>query len=255
MVGSARRAKVLEEIIQVLGPRSRPDVRWISRVTGRTTEEAARASNEITDHRAAIVEISQTMRETGRSYYAQFPAPIDLYALVRLSSPRRLVESGVASGISSALLLLGIRSNSLGTLHSIDLPVTRRRTRGGEPWALPAGRSSGWGVPKQLHEGWDLRLGRSEELLESLLEELGGLDFYCHDSPVDAKHFRFEMSAIMRYLGPGALVVADNTDRDIFDETARSLGTKAFYRKGSTLGGFKVPGEGSVRLELGRATR
>jgi alkanesulfonate monooxygenase SsuD/methylene tetrahydromethanopterin reductase-like flavin-dependent oxidoreductase (luciferase family) len=42
-----------------------------------------------------------------------------------LTRPENLVESGVASGVSSAFLLLGVNTNREGTLHSIDLPVIR----------------------------------------------------------------------------------------------------------------------------------
>ena len=93
----------------------------------------------------------------------------------------------------------------------------------------------------RLRKGWDLREGRSEELLEPLLDEIATLDFYCHDSPVDVAHFAFEMKTIRNHLKPGSVVVADNTDRDTFDRTARLAGAIAYYRRGSSLGGFRVP--------------
>lgn len=192
--------------------------------------------------------ISVTLGRTGRSYYAQFPAPLELYTLVRLTRPKTMIESGVASGISSAFMLLGAADNGAGALHSIDLPVWRKKGRGGEPWAIPSGLASGWAVPEELRAGWDLRLGRSEDLLKSLLEKIGGLDFYCHDSPVDSKHFEFEMKVIRRHLRPGSVVIADNTDWRIFEETARSLGAQALRRRGSSLGAFVVPPDGQSHI-------
>lgn len=143
--------------------------------------------------------------------------------------------------MSSTFLLLGAEANSFGTLHSIDYPVPRKGPDGNESWAIPPGMSSGWGVPEEIRGRWDLRLGKSETLLEPLLEEIGALDFYCHDSPVDVRHFEFEMKAIRRHLKPGSLVVSDNTYRKVFDETAASVGAKALYRRGSSLGAFMVP--------------
>lgn len=210
-------------------------------MAGCSIGETEGAVDEIVNHSTTIVELSKIIRRTGRSYYAQFPAPIDLYALVRLTHPRELVESGVASGVSSAFILLGIRANLAGVLHSIDMPVPREGTRGNASWAIPSGMSSGWAVPLGLRKKWDLREGRSEELLVPLLEEIGTLDFYCHDSPVDVEHFRFEMTAIQKRLKPGSVVVADNTDREVFDETAESFGVRAFYRRQSSLGAFRVP--------------
>ena len=162
---------------------------------------------------------------------------------MRLARPRSLAESGVASGVSSAFLLMGVRANHTGVLHSIDLPVSKEGPQGNESWAIPRGMASGWAVPGELRTGWDLRKGKSEDLLKHLLDELGTLDFYCHDSPADAAHFAFEMNAIGKYLKPGSLVVADNTDRDTFDRTAQSAGTRAYYRRGSSLGAFRVPKE------------
>jgi len=237
--GSAGRA--LDEIVDAMGSRSRPEISWISKVMGIPVERAEGAVYGITHEKEPIMELAKNIARTGRSYYAQFPAPIELYALVRLSHPKNLVESGVASGVSSASMLLGIRANRNGVLHSIDMPVFRVGKRGGESWAIPQGMSSGWAVPMRLRKGWDLREGRSEMLLEPLLDKITTLDFYCHDSPVDVAHFAFEMKTIRNYLKPGSVVVADNTDRDTFDRTARLAGAIAYYRRGSSLGGFRVP--------------
>jgi hypothetical protein len=238
---SAKRVRSLDQIVEILGGRSRPETSWISKVTGTTIERAKRAVNEVTTHSELIEELSRNIESTGRSYYAQFPAPLDLFALVRLRRPRNLIESGVASGVSSTFLLLGIKANSAGILHSIDFPVFRKGSRGNQSWAIPQGMSSGWAVPTKLRSRWNLRQGRSEDLLEPLLEETGTLDLYCHDSPVNIGHFEFEMKSIRKHLKPGSLVVADNTDEKVFDETARSVGAEAFYRRHSSLGAFLVP--------------
>jgi hypothetical protein len=238
---SAKRGISLDQIAEVLGNRSRPEASWISKVTGTTAERAERAVNEVISYSESIEELSKNIESTGRSYYAQFPAPLDLFALVRLSRPQNLIESGVASGVSSTFLLLGIKANSAGTLHSIDFPVFRKGSRGNQSWAIPQGMSSGWAVPTKLRSRWDLRQGRSEDLLRPLLEEIGTLDLYCHDSPVGIRHFEFEMESIRKHLKPGSLVVADNTDKKVFDETARSLGAEAYYRRNSSLGAFMVP--------------
>ena len=241
-------ARGLDRLFPELGNRARPDPAWIAKVAGCTVEQAERTAAGVGAYKQAVLALVKNLGRTGRTYYAQFPAPLDLYALVRLARPRSLVESGVASGVSSTFMLLGARANSMGILHSIDLPVQRTKRKGGEPWAIPSGMRSGWAVPLGLRDGWDLRRGRSEDLLEPLLEEIGTLDFYCHDSPVDLAHFEFEMEAMRGHLGPGSLVIADNTDRAAFNEAARRAGTSAFYRKGSSLGAFRVPLRGEPRV-------
>jgi len=233
--------KDLDVIVRALGSRSRPEIPWISKVTGSSLDEVENAVSGITAEAKTIAELMDNIKRTGKSYYAQFPAPIELYALVRLCLPRHLAESGVASGVSSSFMLMGIKANSTGVLHSIDYPVAKDVAQGYESWAIPQGMTSGWAVPKELRTGWDLRKGRSEDLLKPLLEELGTLDFYCHDSPVDVAHFEFEMKAILKYLKPGSLVVADNTYKRAFDRAALHVGAKAYYRRGSSLGAFRLP--------------
>ena len=227
--------------LDVLGNRAAPDVPWVSRVADRHREEVVAVLKDLEGHSEDIRFLSRRIMQTGRSYYAQFPAPLDLYALVRLATPDSVVESGVASGVSSAFMLMALKDNGRGTLHSIDFPVPRSSARGCESWAIPQGLSSGWAVPQTLKRGWDLRTGRSEALLKPLLDEVGRLGFYCHDSPVDVRHFAFEMRAITPHLGPGSVVVADNTDWETFEKTASGAGTVARRRKSSSLGAFSLP--------------
>ncbi len=228
-------------LVEKLGKRSRPETLWVADVVGCSVDQAEDAIDEIRSHSRMVMSLCDSMGMTGRSYYAQFPAPIELYAMTRLVKPVNLIESGVSSGVSSTFLLLGLASNQKGTLHSIDLPVWRQPKGGNQPWALPVGLNSGWAVPRSLKERWDLRLGRSENILEPLLRQLGRLDFYCHDSPVDERHFRFEMESIRPHLAPGSIVVADNTDWKTFEKTAASVGAVAVRRRGSSLGAFRVP--------------
>lgn len=231
----------LAKIVEMLGNRARPEISWVARVAGCSREQAQGTINEIARHASVVSELHERISRTGRNYYAQFPAPIELYALVRLTNPENLVESGVASGVSSTFLLLGAKANHAGTLHSIDYPVTRQTGERNAPWAIPPRHSSGWAIPRGLKRKWDLRLGRSEDLLRSLLNEIGRVDFYCHDSPIDEKHFEFEMKTVVRYLKPGSVVVADNIDRGIFETAAHSVGAKAYYRRKALLGAFRVP--------------
>ena len=226
---------------RVLGNRAAPDLPWLTKVTGCSTGEAEAAVSSLEAHSRLVDHLASEVMSTGRAYYAQFPAPIDLFALVRITRPVTVVESGVASGISSAFILMGLKSNRSGTLRSIDYPVQRKGARGGESWAIPQGRSSGWAVPGGLRKSWDLHIGRSEDLLKPLLAGAGGLDFYCHDSPVDEAHFEFEMKAVLPHLRPGSLVVADNIYWGTFRDSAESVGATAVRRGTSHLGAFRVP--------------
>ncbi len=190
--------------------------------------------------------IADALTSTGRTYYAQFPAPLELYAIVRLLRPKHVVESGVSAGASTAHILMGLKKNRKGRLHSMDLPQYQRelrRTRGELSWSIPKGKDSGWAIPSHLKGRWDLRQGKSEGLLPALCRELPRVDLYCHDSPWTPDHLAFEFRTIRAALRPGSVVVADNTDYNpgAAEALARSFGTRILRRGRSSLIGIRVP--------------
>ena len=190
-------------------PRARANVRWLSELLA----IPPRAVQQILREAGAFVEIDgeihDRLRSGGRSYYAQFRAPLELYALVRALRPEHVVETGVSSGISSAHVLLALRRNRRGMLHSIDAPMPQRAIRLGareSPVAVPPGRSSGWAIPPKLRRGWDLRLGRSERLLPQLVGELPSIGLFLHDSLHTSTHLTFELETVRPKLAAGAVV-------------------------------------------------
>ena len=67
-----------------------------------------------------------------------------LYVLIRLLKRWQILETGVGAGVSSAFMLQALDKNGSGRLTSIDLP--------------DEDGLSGWVVPAELHEYWDLHL-------------------------------------------------------------------------------------------------
>jgi predicted O-methyltransferase YrrM len=133
------------------------------------------------------------------------PEAAELYAIVRATTPRVMIETGVASGLSSAHILRALDRNGNGTLHSIDLPNVQ------EGSVLPQGRTSGWIVPDSLRGGWQLQLGDSRELLPRLLETLDRIDVFLHDSDHSYEAMLFEFEQAYPKLEPGGLVLSDDT--------------------------------------------
>ncbi len=198
----------------------------------------------------AFVSVEQSIRAAhlrgGRRFYAQFRAPLELYALVRLTGAREIVETGVSSGVSSAHFLLGLRRNRRGRLHSIDQPMVQRSTRlapDESVVAVPPGATSGWAVPAPLRRGWDLRIGRSERLLPRLVAELDRIDLFLHDSRHTPAHLRFELDTVRPKLRSGSIVLADNTTTTgrAFERFADRLGARVARRGRSDLVGLRVP--------------
>lgn len=84
-----------------------------------------------------------------------------------------ILETGVASGVSTAYLLLALRTNGRGAFNSIEL---------GDTANLPPGRAPGWMVPEWLRDRWKMHFGDSRTLLAPLAQELAPLDIFIHDS-------------------------------------------------------------------------
>ena len=129
---------------------------------------------------------------TGASAYFN-PTLLALYATIRLTKPEIVVQTGVASGVSSSLLLLAVEKNSKGRLIDIDLP---NREKGGYQYAdgtvdrvyTPEGKEPGWLIPRELRGRWELRLGSSREVLPKIEK----CDVFYHDSEHSYTNMMFE---------------------------------------------------------------
>jgi predicted O-methyltransferase YrrM len=154
---------------------------------------------------------------------------IRLYSLVRELKPAIAVETGVCNGFSTAFLLLALERNGAGELHSLDLPdVIGEAYEPGTFWegkrgaAILPGREPGWVIPDELRGRWRLVLGRSQEKLPGLIDSLGALDFFMHDSEHSYECMRFEFETAWAALRDGGILVADDWDwNDAFIEMAR----------------------------------
>ena len=170
-----------------------------------------------------------TRYNTGRLGYEE---GVRLYALVRKLRPRVAVETGVCNGFSTAFVLLALERNGTGELHSIDLPeVVGADYEPGRFWegkqgaAIPPGKEPGWMIPAELRERWRLTVGRSQEELPPLLERLGTIDLFVHDSEHSYECMDFEFRAAWPALRDGGALVADDWNwNDAFAELARDAG-------------------------------
>lgn len=123
------------------------------------------------------------------------------YAAIRAMAPSVVVETGVASGVSTFYILLAIRKNGRGKLHSIEL---------GDTQYLPPGKQPGWIVPDWLKENWDMRIGDSRVLLPRVLDEVGGTDVFVHDSLHTYEHMTWEFRCAFPMIRSGGLLIADD---------------------------------------------
>jgi hypothetical protein len=246
--GAPRTVDPVDAAVRALGDRNaRPDRTWIRHLSG-ATRDAVDAVLAESDELVPLEEhIRAAYRAAGRTNCAQIRAPLELYALARLLRPSAVVELGVSSGVSSAHFLAALARNGTGRLHSIDLPTFQKHATLGpreSPVAVPPGRSSGWAVPPTLRRRWDLRIGRSEELLPRLVEELPEIRLFLHDDLHTPRHLTFELTTVRPRLTEGAVVLADNTrwTGRAFDRFAAREGAVVRRRRGTDLVGARLAG-------------
>jgi predicted O-methyltransferase YrrM len=150
-----------------------------------------------------------------------------LYAIVRAARPRLAVETGVCTGITTGYLLAALRRNGDGgRLVSIDLPIYQDEGMVNSDGIRDRSHVAG---PEQIgHLAdptlradaslWSLRLGDAKVLLPQVLEELGSIDLFYHDSEHSYEHMSFEFRAAWPRLRPGGLLISDDIR---FSEGAR----------------------------------
>jgi predicted O-methyltransferase YrrM len=155
-----------------------------------------------------------------------------LYGVLRKLRPRVAVETGVANGFSTAFSLLALQANGEGHLHSIDLPREAGRDyvpgtfyEGEGRAGIPPGSEPGWLIPAELKERWTLILGRSQVELHPLLERLGPIDSFMHDSEHSFDCMWFEFETAWPQLRPGGVLLSDDVNStEAFPRFAREQG-------------------------------
>lgn len=127
------------------------------------------------------------------------------YLLCRLAAPGVVLETGVANGTTSAFLLQAIRMNARGALHSIDFVDTTQAYTSDDVGSL---------VPEALRGPWHLSFGASRRLLPGLLQRVGQVDLFVHDSAHTYWNMRREFEAVWPALPPGGILIADDVQEN-----------------------------------------
>jgi hypothetical protein len=141
-----------------------------------------------------------------------------IYWLVRRLRPLTVVETGVANGLSSSLILLALAKNGDGgRLHAIG---RANPLEAGDPqWRQEAKvfdevvidrESLGWMVPDNCRSALELHDGDAKRLLPEVVSKLDSIDFFVHDSVHSYDRMMFEFQEAKRKLSARSIVAADN---------------------------------------------
>lgn len=119
---------------------------------------------------------------------------LTIYALTRLLRPKTVVETGVADGRSSFMILSALEKNGVGTLHSFDI----RRDAG----SLVRG-----------HQQWKFTVNDAhnpERTLSEAVGKLESIDLFLHDSDHRYANQMFEYRLAWRKLAQQGLLASDD---------------------------------------------
>lgn len=147
-------------------------------------------------------------------------APEILYIITRIMKPNVVVETGVASGVSSTYILQALEDNKKGELYSIDISAH-----------IPRGRKrTGWIIPRQLRYRWHLIIGPSSQKLPHLLEDLEEIDIFLHDSLHTYRNMLWEYQTAWPFLRKGGILLShDIQENNAFSDFCDFVKRKCFY--------------------------
>lgn len=115
--------------------------------------------------------------------------------------PQVVIETGVAHGVTSRVLLEALRQNCLGHLWSIDLPF---------PFDHRLHAETGAAVTDACRPRWSYLEGSSRQRLRPLVAEVGQVDMFVHDSLHTAENTMFEMEQAALAMPAGGVMLVDD---------------------------------------------
>jgi hypothetical protein len=124
-----------------------------------------------------------------------------VWCAVRHTRAEVVVETGVARGVTSRIVLEALRENQRGHLWSIDLP---------HPFDHQLHAQTGAAVTDACRGHWTYLEGSSSQRLPPLISSLGQLDVFVHDSLHTARNTLFEMGMAASVMSPQGIMLVDD---------------------------------------------
>jgi len=124
-----------------------------------------------------------------------------VWCTVSHARPGIVVETGVAHGVSSRIILEALNQNDHGHLWSIDLPYPIDRRLHAQ---------TGAAVTDACRPRWSYLEGSSSQRLPPLIAQVGHVDVFIHDSLHTAKNTLFEMEQAAMAMTPGGVMLVDD---------------------------------------------
>ncbi len=137
------------------------------------------------------------------------------WCAVRHLHPAKVVETGVARGVTSRVILEAMSLNGIGHLWSVDLP---------HPFRPELHKETAAAVSEACRDRWTYVRGSSRHRLPSLISRLQEIDMFVHDSLHTRRNMRFELRTVWPAMHGGDLALVDDVDNQSFRDFVREVG-------------------------------
>jgi hypothetical protein len=127
-----------------------------------------------------------------------------VWCLALHTRPEKTIETGVARGVTTRIILEALEQVGSGHLWSIDRPPLDRQLHG----------QIGAAVPARLRDRWTLVRGTSRRKLPGVLSRAGSIDLFVHDSLHTDRNLRFELARAWAAMRGAGVLVADDVDQN-----------------------------------------
>lgn len=133
------------------------------------------------------------------------------YAIVRLTQPNVIIESGTDKGLGSSVLAAALARNGFGRLYTLDIN--------------PA---AGQLIPDRYNSIVEIVIGDAVESIESLGEQT--VDLFIQDGNHTSGYEEAELAALTAGITPATIIVSDNSDKtDVLMDWAKQNGRTFCY--------------------------
>jgi Methyltransferase domain len=160
--------------------------------------------------RAVLAEIGELLIQnglrSGRHTYGWYSdADLELcsamWCIVLHNRPEVVIETGVAHGVSSRVVLEALAKNDRGHLWSIDLP---------HPLNDKVHWQTGVAVTDACRSRWTYLEGESRRMLPPLVARVPTVELFIHDSLHTAENTLFEMEQAASNMTRGGVMLVDD---------------------------------------------
>ena len=124
-----------------------------------------------------------------------------VWCTVLHTQPEVVIETGVARGVTSRIVLEALGRSGRGHLWSIDLPYALDHR-------LQA--QTGAAVPDACRARWSYLEGSSRQRLPPLVKEVGHVETFIHDSLHTARNTVFELDQVASVMSQGGVMIVDD---------------------------------------------